>query len=124
MSFVYVDGNGFVRASEDGRILGIKTGVTAEGHITYTSNGVMSGEGVDMSKISPVYLSPGDDARIPSESVTRVNEILNESLQKARAKAAEHPELEWTFEFVINGDGQPSIEARGKPRKDDTGGEG
>ena len=58
MTFVYVDEHGFVRSSEDNRILGIKTGETADGHIAYRSHGVIPGDDVDMSKISPVYMTP------------------------------------------------------------------
>lgn len=120
MTFVYVDEHGFVRSSEDNRILGVKTGDTQDGHIAYIANGVVSGEGVDLSKVSPVYITEEKPPVIPAESVKRTFDAFNDVLQKAYAKAAEYPELEWTFEVRVDEDGKPSIEARGTPRvKDD-----
>lgn len=51
MALVYVDDNGFVRASDDNRILGIKTGAPSDGHIVYTANGVRPGDNANMKPL-------------------------------------------------------------------------
>lgn len=78
--------------------------------------GIHSLEGVDMSQFGPMYITEDTPPVIPAESVSPVDEVINEVLRKA----AEHPELDWTFEVRVDMYGKASIEARGKPRTPDT----
>lgn len=57
------------------------------------------------------------DSRISKASMQSVYDAFDAALQNAYAKAAEHPELDWTFEIKVNRDGKPFVESKGTPRK-------